>query len=106
MLMRVGLSSKLSSLMFISGLVVTLALDGAEKLLMHLWATISVVRVVVTIPEICPQSLGHGIRKILVKKALSEPFLLEILDLNGNWPVNLAVYSKIRQWARQKLNVE
>jgi hypothetical protein len=42
MLMRVGLSSKLSSLMFVSGPVLTLALDGAEKLLMHLWAAISV----------------------------------------------------------------
>jgi hypothetical protein len=92
--------------MFVSGPVLTLALDGAEKLLMHLWAAISVVRVVVMIPEICPQSLGHGIWKILVKKALSETFLSEILDPNGNWPVNLAVYSKIRQWARQKLNIE
>jgi hypothetical protein len=64
------------------------------------------VRVVVMIPEICPQFPGHGIQKILVKKALSETSLSEILDPNGNWPVNLVVYSKIRQWARQKLNVE
>jgi hypothetical protein len=64
------------------------------------------VRVVVMIPEICPQFSGHGIQKILVKKALSETSLSEILDPNGNWPVNLVVYSKIRQWARQKLNVE
>jgi hypothetical protein len=42
MLMRAGLSSKLPSLMFISRPVLTLALDGAEKSLMHLWAAISV----------------------------------------------------------------
>jgi hypothetical protein len=43
---------------------------------------------VVMIPEICQQSLGHGIRKILVKKALIETSLSEILDPYGNWPVN------------------
>jgi hypothetical protein len=42
----------------------------------------------VVIPKICRQSLGRGIRKILVKKALSETSLSEILDLNGNLPVN------------------
>jgi hypothetical protein len=84
MLMRVGLSSKLSSLMFVSGPVLTLALDGAEKLLMHLWAAISVVRVVVMIPEICPQSLGHGIRKILVKKALSVMMCIRVTVILGN----------------------
>jgi hypothetical protein len=36
-----GLSSKLPSPMFISGPALTLALDGAEKSLMHLWAAIS-----------------------------------------------------------------
>jgi hypothetical protein len=41
MLMRAGLSSKWPSLMFIFGPVLTLVLDGAEKSLMHLWATIS-----------------------------------------------------------------
>jgi hypothetical protein len=33
-------------------------------------------------------NLRRGIRKILVKKALSETSLSEILYLNGNWPVN------------------
>jgi hypothetical protein len=33
---------KLPSLMFISGPVLTLALDGVEKLLMHFWAAICV----------------------------------------------------------------
>jgi hypothetical protein len=42
------------------------------------------VRVVLVIPEICGQSLGRGIWKILVKKALSETSLSEILDPNGN----------------------
>jgi hypothetical protein len=46
------------------------------------------VRVVVAILEICQQSLGRVIRKILVKKALSETSLSETLDLNGNWLVN------------------
>jgi hypothetical protein len=44
--------------------------------------------VAVVIPEIYRQSLGHGIRKILVKKALSETSLPEVLDLNGNSSVN------------------
>jgi hypothetical protein len=43
--------------------------------------------VAVVIPEIYQQSLGHGIRKILVKKALSETSLSGILDPNGNWHV-------------------
>jgi hypothetical protein len=42
MLMRAGLSLKLPSLMFVSGPVMMLALDGAKKSLMHLWAAISV----------------------------------------------------------------
>jgi hypothetical protein len=46
------------------------------------------VRVVVVILEICQQSLGRGIQKILVKKALSETSKAEILVPNGNWPVN------------------
>jgi hypothetical protein len=46
------------------------------------------VRVAVVIPEICQQSLEHGIWKILVKKALIKTSLSEILDPNGNWPVN------------------
>jgi hypothetical protein len=33
--MRAGLSSKLPSLAFVSGLVLTLLLDGAKKSLMH-----------------------------------------------------------------------
>jgi hypothetical protein len=33
--------SKLPSLMFLSGPVLTSALDGAEKSLMHLWVAIS-----------------------------------------------------------------
>jgi hypothetical protein len=41
MLIRVGLSSKLPSSIFIFGPVLTLALDGAEKSLMHLRAAIS-----------------------------------------------------------------
>jgi hypothetical protein len=40
MLMRVGLSAKLPSLMFISEPVLTLLLDGAEKSLMHFQAAI------------------------------------------------------------------
>jgi hypothetical protein len=44
--------------------------------------------VAVVIPEICQQSLRHGIQKILVNKALNETSLSEILDPNGNWPVN------------------
>jgi hypothetical protein len=40
MLMRVGLSAKLPSLMFISKPVLTLLLDGAEKSLMHFQAAI------------------------------------------------------------------
>jgi hypothetical protein len=40
--MRAGLSLKLPSPMFISRLVLTLALDGAEKSLMHLGAAIGV----------------------------------------------------------------
>jgi hypothetical protein len=39
--MRAGLSLKLSSPMFVSGPVLTLALDGAEKSLMHFQAAIS-----------------------------------------------------------------
>jgi hypothetical protein len=46
------------------------------------------VHVMVVIPKIYQQSLGHGIQKILVKKALIETSLSEILDPNGNWPVN------------------
>jgi hypothetical protein len=46
------------------------------------------VCVAVVILEICLQSLGCGIRKILLKKALSETSLSEIMDLNGNWLVN------------------
>jgi hypothetical protein len=42
MLMRAGLSMKQPSLMFISGLVLTLALDGAEKSLMHFRVAINV----------------------------------------------------------------
>jgi hypothetical protein len=42
MSMRVGLSLKLPSLMFISGPVLALALGRAEKLLMHLRAAMSV----------------------------------------------------------------
>jgi hypothetical protein len=56
--------------------------------LIHLWAAISAGYVVVVIPEVCRQYLGHGIWKILVKKAMSQISLLEIVDLNGNWPVN------------------
>jgi hypothetical protein len=41
MLMRVGLSLKLQSPMFISGPVLSLALDRAEKSLMHLRLAIS-----------------------------------------------------------------
>jgi hypothetical protein len=41
MLMRAGLSLKLPSLMFVSGPILTLALDGAEKSLMHIRAAIS-----------------------------------------------------------------
>jgi hypothetical protein len=41
MLMRDGLSSKLSSPIFITGLVLTLALVGTEKSLMPLWAAIN-----------------------------------------------------------------
>jgi hypothetical protein len=41
MLLRAGLSSKLPSLMFVSVLVLTLALDGVEKSLLHLRAAIS-----------------------------------------------------------------
>jgi hypothetical protein len=41
MLMRAGLSLKLPSLMFVSRPVLMLALDGAEKSLMHLRAAIS-----------------------------------------------------------------
>jgi hypothetical protein len=41
MLLRDGLSLKLPSPMFISGLVLTLVLDEAEKSLMHLRAAIS-----------------------------------------------------------------
>jgi hypothetical protein len=41
MLMRAGLSSKLSSPIFISGPVLMMALDRAKKLLMHLQAAIS-----------------------------------------------------------------
>jgi hypothetical protein len=39
--LRAGLSLKLPSLMFVSELVLTLALDKAEKSLMHLLAAIS-----------------------------------------------------------------
>jgi hypothetical protein len=42
MLMRAGLSLKLPSLMFISGPVLMLALDGAKKSLMHLRVAINV----------------------------------------------------------------
>jgi hypothetical protein len=41
MLLRADLSLKLPSLIFVSRPVLMLALDGAEKLLMHLWAAIS-----------------------------------------------------------------
>jgi hypothetical protein len=41
MLMRAGLSSKLPSVMFISGPVLTSVLDGAEKSLMYFRAAIS-----------------------------------------------------------------
>jgi hypothetical protein len=42
MLMRADLSLKLPSLIFASGPVLMLALDGTKKLLMHLRAAISV----------------------------------------------------------------
>jgi hypothetical protein len=74
--------------MFISGPVMILAPDGREKSLMHLRVAISAVHVAVVIHEICQRSLKHGIQKILLKKALSETSLSEILDPNGNWPVN------------------
>jgi hypothetical protein len=67
-LMRAGLSSKLPSLMFISGPVLTLLLDGAEKSLMHFWPAICAVLVVVVIPETCQQYLRRAILNILVKK--------------------------------------
>jgi hypothetical protein len=86
LVMRAGLSSKLPSSMFISGPVLTLALDGAEKSLMHLQAAISAGSVVIT--KICRQSLKRGIRTILMKKALIETSLSEILDPNSNWLVN------------------
>jgi hypothetical protein len=73
--------------MFISGSVLTLALDGVEKSLMHLQEPLVQVRVVVVIPETYQQSLRRAILKILLKKTLSENSLSEILDLNGNWPV-------------------
>jgi hypothetical protein len=41
MLVRAGLSWKLPSPMFVFGPVLMLALDGAKKSLMHLWAAIS-----------------------------------------------------------------
>jgi hypothetical protein len=47
-LMRAGLSSKLPSLTFIFGLVLTLLLDGAKKSLMHFR------------PAICAFSCGSG----------------------------------------------
>jgi hypothetical protein len=86
--MRASLSSKLPSLMFVFRPVLTLALNRAEKSLMHLWQPSVQVHVVMVTPKICRQSLRRGIRKILVKKALSETSLSEILDPNGNWPVN------------------
>jgi hypothetical protein len=43
--------------------------------------------VVVVIPEICQESLERGIRNILVKKAMIETSLSEILDPNSNWSV-------------------
>jgi hypothetical protein len=64
--MRADLSSKLPSLMFISGQVLTLVVDGAEKSLMHSGQPSVRVCVAVVIPEICRQSLGRGIQKILV----------------------------------------
>jgi hypothetical protein len=70
--------------MFISGPVLILALEGAKKSLMHFEQPSVRVCVVVVIPEICRQSLERGIRKILVKKTLSETSLSEILDPNGN----------------------
>jgi hypothetical protein len=42
MLMRAGLSLNLPSLMFVYGPILTLALDEAEKSLMHFRATITV----------------------------------------------------------------
>jgi hypothetical protein len=42
----------------------------------------------VVILEICRQSLRRGIQNILLKKALSETSLSEILNPNGTWPVN------------------
>jgi hypothetical protein len=88
LVMRAGLSSKLPSSMFISGPVLTLALDGAEKSLMHLQAAISAGSCAVVITKICRQSLKRGIRTILMKKALIETSLSEILDPNSNWLVN------------------
>jgi hypothetical protein len=88
MLMRAGLSTKLPSSMFISEPVLTLALDGAEKLLITSGQPSVLVHVAVVIPEIYRQSLEHGIRKIPVKKALIKTSLSEILDLNGNWSIN------------------
>jgi hypothetical protein len=85
--MRAGLSSKLPSPMFVSGAVLTLLLDGAEKSLMHLRPAIYVVFVAVVIPKICQQYLGRAIQKILVKKTLIEISLSGILDSNGNWLV-------------------
>jgi hypothetical protein len=85
MLMRAGLSLKMPSPMFVSGPVLMLALDGADKSLRHLQAAISACRVVVVIPKICRQSLRRGIQKILVKKTLSKPSLSDILDPNGKF---------------------
>jgi hypothetical protein len=82
--MRAGLSLKLPSPTFVSGLVLTLLLDGAEKSLMNFRPPSVWVIVEVVIPKTCQQYLGHGILKILLKKTLIVISLSGILDLNGN----------------------
>jgi hypothetical protein len=81
MLMRAGLSSKLPSPTFVSGPVLTLLLDKAEKSLMHFWQPSVRVLVAVVMPKTCQQYLRPA---ILVKKILIEISLSGILDPNGN----------------------
>jgi hypothetical protein len=66
--MRAGLSSNLPSSMFISGPVLTLLLDRAEKSLMHFQ------------PAICVGSCGGG-------DPLNLSTISRMCDLKGNWTV-------------------
>jgi hypothetical protein len=88
MLMRAGLSSKLLSPLSVSGLVLTLAQDGAEKSLMHLWAAISAGSCGSDEPWNWLTISRTWDLKDPGEESLDRDFLIGYSGSNGNWLVN------------------